>query len=107
MLEKIPKSVGSAISELRSGMDAVAARDVLRFLPNKMILRSPDFEDGAPLPRSCTADGDGEMPTLQWNDVPPRTASLALLVEDADSPSPDPLVHCIIHGLTPTARSFA
>lgn len=38
-------------------------------------------------------------PPLAWSAVPPRAASLVILVEDADSPTPLPLVHGIEWGL--------
>jgi phosphatidylethanolamine-binding protein (PEBP) family uncharacterized protein len=36
---------------------------------------------------------------LQWIGVPPSAASLVLIVEDADAPTPQPLVHAIVVGL--------
>jgi len=56
---------------------------------------SPSFEAGASLSRCFTADGKGLSPALRWGGAPPGTASIALLIEDADSPSREPLVHGI------------
>ncbi len=56
----------------------------------------------AALPVGCTADGAGASPPLAWSDLPAGAAELALIVEDADSPTPAPLVHAIVLGLPPT-----
>ena len=53
----------------------------------------------ARLPQRFTADGAGVSPPLSWDAVPAGTASVALIVEDADSPTPHPLVHAIVVGL--------
>ena len=57
------------------------------------------FADHAPIPARYTADGEGVSPPLQWTGVPAAAASLLLIVEDADSPTPQPLVHAIVVGL--------
>jgi hypothetical protein len=48
-----------------------------------------------PLPARYTADGPGVSPPLAWSKVPPGTRSVVLVMEDADSPTPRPLVHAI------------
>ena len=63
-----------------------------------LTLTSPAFADGARLPDRFTADGEGVSPPLIWSDPPAGTARLVLIVEDADAPTPQPLVHAIIWG---------
>jgi hypothetical protein len=65
------------------------------------------FMDHAPLPPRFTADGEGLSPPLQWSGVPSNAASLLLLVEDADSPTPHPLVHAIAYELPPQETYLA
>jgi len=60
-----------------------------------LLVTSPSFDSGANLPRRFTADGKGQSPALNWSGAPAETASVVLLVEDADSPSREPLVHAI------------
>lgn len=71
-----------------------------------MRLSSPSFRDGDPLPASLTSDGANLSPALAWSDLPPGTRSLALLVEDADSPAPgsrsQPFTHWLIYNLQPS-----
>ena len=47
-----------------------------------------------PRPRP-PAGGEGRSPPLHWSGVPEEAGSLLLIVEDADAPTPRPLVHAI------------
>ena len=67
MLEKIPRPVGAAMKGLRSGMGAAASSGVLSALPDYLLVQSPLFVDGGPIPRRCTADGEGQIPELEWS----------------------------------------
>jgi len=108
MLEKLPGAVGQALRGARAGMDALAFNDaVLASVPESMRLTSPAFDDGAPMGPRYTADGDGVSPPLDWYDVPSRAAGLVLLVEDADAPAPEPLVHAIAWDLPPRDGALA
>jgi len=65
----------------------------------RLDIRSKAFMFNARIPKRFTADGEGISPPLEWDAVPEDTASLALIVEDADSPTPHPLVHAIVFDL--------
>ncbi len=67
----------------------------LREGTGRIKLTSPAFADHAAIPARFTADGEGISPPLEWTDIPTAATSLALIVEDADSPTPAPLVHAI------------
>ena len=96
MLEKLPDFVGHALRDQRAGLDQlVFNRLPLREGHGRITLTSGVFVDHGPLPVACTADGEGVSPPLHWFDVPAAATSLALIVEDADSPTPHPLVHAI------------
>lgn len=100
MLEHLPHWLGHAMRGIRAGADKLAIVQ-LRMggeVP-PLDLMSPAFADGARLPSRFTADGEGVSPPLVWGAVPEGTARLALLVEDADAPALQPLVHAIIWGL--------
>lgn len=100
MLEHIPAWLGKALSDVRAGAEklAIARSDLGGSFPS-LDLTSPAFADGARLPERFTADGDGVSPPLVWAAPPDGTALLALLVEDADAPAPQPLVHAVVWGL--------
>ena len=100
MLEKLPESVGHALLNQRAGMDKVLYNQLFRERQTgRLDLRSKAFVFNARIPKRFTADGEGISPPLEWDAVPEDTASLALIVEDADSPTPHPLVHAIVFDL--------
>ena len=100
MLEKLPDVVGHALRGQRAGLDKTAFQAVdLRAGMGALMVSSLAFVDHAPIPARYTADGSGLSPPLQWTGVPSDAASLALIVEDADAPTPQPLVHAIVVGL--------
>jgi Raf kinase inhibitor-like YbhB/YbcL family protein len=100
MLEKLPDLVGHALRGQRAGLDKTAFQAVdLRGGMAALAVSSLAFVDHGPIPERYTADGEGVSPPLQWGGVPAAAASLLLIVEDADSPTPQPLVHAIVVGL--------
>ena len=100
MLEKLPDLVGHALRGQRAGLDKTAYQAVdLRGGMAALAVSSLAFADHALIPERYTADGEGVSPPLQWAGVPSAAGSLLLIVEDADSPTPQPLVHAIVVGL--------
>jgi hypothetical protein len=102
MLEHIPAWLGRTLSGVRAGAEKLVVVELGAGLP-ELELMSPAFGHGARLPPRFTADGAGSSPPLVWTDPPAGTARLALLVEDADAPTPQPLVHAVIWGLAAEA----
>jgi Raf kinase inhibitor-like YbhB/YbcL family protein len=104
MLEHVPAWLGQALSGVRAGADKLAiARPELGSAFPALDLTSPAFADGARLPDRFTADGEGVSPPLTWGTAPAGTALFALLVEDADAPAPQPLVHAVVWGIAADA----
>ncbi|CAN5283726.1 hypothetical protein BH11PSE9_BH11PSE9_16200 [soil metagenome] len=100
MLEKLPDMLGHALRNQRAGLDKIAFNQTdLRPGMGAIEVRSIAFVDHAPIPVPYTADGEGLSPPLQWAGVPAGAASVVLIVEDADAPTPQPLVHAIVVGL--------
>jgi Raf kinase inhibitor-like YbhB/YbcL family protein len=100
MLEKIPRSIGRKMSGVRAGADELAIVDTELTGVNASIeVSSPAFGYNEPIPAHYTADGSGVSPPLEWRGVPPNAEAVVLLVEDADSPTPDPFVHAIVWDL--------
>jgi len=100
MLEHVPQWIGALMRNIRAGhAKLVIAQPDLGVTETRIDLSSPAFADGGRLPLRFTADGEGISPPLLWGDVPPGTASLALIVEDPDAPAMNPLVHAIVWDL--------
>jgi len=96
MLEKLPDAVGEALDGVRAGLDQTVFHAVdLRQGMAALKLTSLAFADHAPIPEKYTADGPGISPPLAWTGVPAEASELLLIVEDADSPTPQPLVQAI------------
>src|SRR3546814_3441417 len=102
MLEHIPRWLGTAMRGMRAGADKLAIVQLTNGIEVGTIdLMSPAFANEGRLPPRFTADGAGLSPPLVWGTLPPKTAAIALIVEDADAPTPTPLVHAIVWDLPP------
>ena len=107
MLEKLPQAVGRALRNVRPGLEKiVAAHRALAGVPCSILVTSPAFSDFEAIPTSFTADGPGTSPPVAWSKLPDNTRSVVLIVEDADSPTPQPLVHAIAWSIAPTVDSL-
>ncbi len=108
MLEHVPSWLGRALHGLRAGADKlVIASAELGDAYGTLDLSSPAFGHGGRLPPRFTADGEGVSPPLVWSAVPEGTESLALIVEDPDAPTPQPLVHAIVWDIPPDEHRLA
>ena len=65
-----------------------------------MVITSPAFKEGAPIPRRHTCDGDDVSPPLSWTGVPAEAASLALISDDPDAPM-GTWSHWVIYSIPP------
>lgn len=102
MLEKLPAVVGRGLRRVRPGLGRVVAqRPGIITAPSSIHVISPAFLDHDTIPVRYTADGEGISPPLRWYGAPEATRSIAVIVEDADSPTPAPLVHAIVGDLAP------
>ena len=108
MLEILPDALGHALRDQRAGLDkTVFQRVPLRSGMAAIQLASLAFVDHGPIPAIYTADGEGLSPPLHWSGVPAAATALILIVEDADSPTPQPLVHAIAVDLPPGDGALA
>ena len=67
-----------------------------------MDLTSPNFEEGDPIPRVHTCDGDDMPPELHWSGVPSGVVELALTCEDPDAPG-GTFVHWVAWSIDPSS----
>lgn len=107
MLEKLPESIGHALVNQRAGMENVLYNELFRARRTlRMDVRSAAFAFNARLPSRFTADGEGLSPPLAWDSPPAEATSVVIMVEDADAPTPHPLVHAIVVGLPASQGSI-
>ena len=68
-------------------------------------LQSPVFSAGGDIPVAHTCDGPDVSPPLRWSDPPPKTNSLALVVDDPDAPA-GTWVHWVLYGMPASLRAL-
>ena len=96
MLENVPAVVGHALSSIRPGLGKlVYARDDLA-APETLQITSDAFAHESAIAPRHTEDGAKVSPPLRFAGIPSGARSLALIVEDADSPTPSPLCHALV-----------
>jgi Raf kinase inhibitor-like YbhB/YbcL family protein len=100
MLEKLPESVGEAWRRQRAGLAHISFYQLSNpFDLAPLTVRSSAFNAERPIPVKYTADGSGLSPPFEWSNAAEDAHSVVAIVEDADSPTPRPLVHAIIVNL--------
>ena len=68
-----------------------------------MKLSIPQIQHNGVLPKQFTCDGDNVSPALEIHDIPDGTKSMALIVNDPDSPKGD-FIHWISYDIPPVNR---
>ncbi|MEI6334941.1 MAG: YbhB/YbcL family Raf kinase inhibitor-like protein [Methylococcaceae bacterium] len=73
-------------------------------------LKSPDFVHQGEIPTQFTCQGDDNSPALSWSQLPQKTKSLALIVDDPDAPDPAApkmtWVHWVLYNIPATAMEL-
>ena len=95
MLENIPAALGHALSGIRPGTEKLTYTASDFAAPETIEVTSEAFANNAPMPDRFTSDGAKISPPLRFTNVPAAAQSLAMVVEDADSPTPAPLCHAL------------
>ena len=99
MLENVPAAVGHALGSIRPGMGKLVYAHADLAAPETLRVTSEAFADGGAMPARFTDDGAKVSPPLRFGGLPSGARSLALVVEDADSPTPAPLCHALVWGI--------
>lgn len=95
MLKNAPHFVGEALKGVRPGLEKTVYPQV--DAPETLAVRSDAFADGRPIPVRFTADGEKRSFPVAWSGVPEHAGAVVVLVEDADSPTPVPLLHVLAY----------
>jgi len=68
-------------------------------------ISSSAFEKGGEIPQKYTCDGENVNPPLQFENVPAKTKSLALVFDDMDAPKGS-YVHWILWNIAPNIKEI-
>jgi hypothetical protein len=68
-------------------------------------ISSTAFQPNFDIPKPFTCDGPDGSPALRWNDPPPGTQTLALIMDDPDAPV-GTWVHWVIYDLPAATREL-
>ncbi|EFA69692.1 hypothetical protein CEP10_16920 [Cylindrospermopsis raciborskii S07] len=71
-----------------------------------MKLTSSSFVDHGLIPMKYTCDGENISPPLVWDEVPPETVSLCLIMDDPDAPGKT-FVHWVVFDIPPTINQLS
>lgn len=73
-------------------------------------LTSSAFSQNGEIPSAYTCDGKDISPALSWSDIPQRTQSFVLIVDDPDAPDPAApkmtWVHWVLYNLPASASGL-
>ncbi|SEG58110.1 hypothetical protein SAMN05216223_106394 [Actinacidiphila yanglinensis] len=90
--------LGTLLRNKRVGQARLAWNAAALAGPETLELSSADFTDGGEVPAVHAhrlGGGTNTSPALAWADAPAATAQFLLVMEDADSPTSAPFVHCL------------
>jgi hypothetical protein len=114
-------SIGDTIKSVTQGMPAMmtggqpgyrAGEEKLAWAKPELAaegvlnVRSAAFEEGQPIPKKYSGDGENISPPISWSGSAQRAQSYALVVEDPDAPTPEPFVHWLIYNIPATVRQL-
>lgn len=75
------------------------------------LIASQAFPPQGAIPAKYTCDGQDVSPAISWSDLPEKTKSLALIVDDPDARDPDDpkmnnYTHWVLYNIPPEALSL-
>lgn len=100
---------GGADSSASGNEQASKTNEPKEHIPKvTLLMSSPVFQEGGPIPARYTCDGAGTSPPLRWRAIPHGTAELALFVLNLNSaPGGKPLIYWAVAGLHPTLKGIS
>jgi phosphatidylethanolamine-binding protein (PEBP) family uncharacterized protein len=87
--------IGRLLRPIRASADRSPLASAAFTAADELVLSSPGFTDGTPMPQRYAGHGVGDniSPELRWTEVPKAAAQLVLLLDDVDVPLSKPLIH--------------
>jgi Raf kinase inhibitor-like YbhB/YbcL family protein len=68
-------------------------------------IKSPAFNEGDPIPRQYTCDGENAPPPLWFNGAPANAKTLAIVLDDPDAPG-GLFTHWLVWNIPPNAQTM-
>ncbi|MFF1633752.1 YbhB/YbcL family Raf kinase inhibitor-like protein [Leifsonia sp. NPDC058248] len=89
--------IGHLLAHRRAGENTLVWHSEGLDAPSTILIESPAFDDGAPMPKSTAGKpiGDNISPALAWTGIPVGARELVLIVEDSDVPFARPITHAV------------
>ncbi len=102
---RIRATIGPSASALLVALLALSVSGAAAGGSGAFRLSSPLFAARGEIPPRYTCDGADENPPLTIENIPPKTMSLALIVDDPDAPKKT-WVHWVVWGIPPGTREI-
>jgi Raf kinase inhibitor-like YbhB/YbcL family protein len=93
-------------SESSHQSDSAQGAHAMKSAGSVIAITSEAFQDGQPIPKKYTEDGENLSPPLAWTYTPKGTRQWALICDDPDAPTPQPWVHWVIYSIPGEIRSL-
>ena len=71
-----------------------------------MEIKIQEFKEGGDIPKTHSCDGKDAIPTIVIKNTPPKTASLALIIDDPDATSGGVWDHCVLYNIPPETKEI-
>lgn len=109
--EPMPVGIHTPLLDPRNSASQLAPQIAPETPPaedTKMTIKitSTAFKLNEPIPKQYTGDGRDISPPLRWDNIPPETKEIVLIMDDPDAPRKDPWVHWLIYKLPPALREL-
>jgi hypothetical protein len=86
-------------ASLLGGCGVLGGHNAVQNDPLVMTVSSPEFGHSVAIPASYTCRGHGQSPPIAWSGAPTPTKTLALVMDDVDTPI-NPYVYWIVFNIS-------
>jgi Raf kinase inhibitor-like YbhB/YbcL family protein len=98
---KFISAIGRMTSSLRAGEETlIINQPPFVEMARDIVVTSPAFKDGEPIPARYTVSGEEISPPLNWSNLPAGAREIVLIIEDYDVPLPKAVTHLIAFGIS-------
>jgi Raf kinase inhibitor-like YbhB/YbcL family protein len=101
VLRRVPLRAAAAVAaaSLLGGCGVLGGHSSVQNDPLVMTVTSPEFGHSVPMAAAYTCHGHGQSPPIAWSGAPTPTKTLALVMDDGDTPI-NPYVYWIVFNIS-------